>query len=223
MDTNRDMEPPLDSSALAHWNSPTQDTYLVEMLAATADTSAGTSNSDAQQVSAGSSGSPDLAAILAFAERIADKRYDLYHWCEQKVYTLATIDGILFAGVFLLVIRVPDQARYVFLAAAIETMTCLIISLTLALWHVNPLMDAKVGNSTNPRTVIGVESFRTADAYHQALLRLDIHKMIRYTAFQIRGMNRNIWRDHKAIRWAVRASLLSLVGLAAMVLLEVFA
>jgi hypothetical protein len=164
---------------------------------------------------------PDLDIILQYTTGIVDKRHDLYQWCEQKIASLATIDGILLAGVFLLIGGGAHHHPHIFLGAAIESLICLTISLITSLWHIIPIKDAKVGNSTNIRTIIGIESFKTADDYYQACLKLDTNSMIRYNAMQIKGMTRNISRDHRAIRYGASASIASLVGLIIMVLLKI--
>lgn len=173
----------------------------------------------------------DFRDLLEYTTQIIEKRYDLYHWCEQKIASLATIDGVLLASLFLLVGSIPGQGqKYLVLSdqviidlrdlailALLEALICLLISISVCLWHIIPLMDSKVGNQTNPRSVIGIERFKTAHDYHQAILQLDLDTMLRYNAYQIKGMNKNIWRDQKAIRYGVVASVLSLAGLSSAV------
>ncbi len=95
----------------------------------------------------------------------------------------------------------------------------LIGSVFLSLRHVIPIMYSGRSQRTNPRTVIGTEAYRSNQAYTDEIMSLTLESMIALDADQIRGMNKNIMRNQRAIRIAVRLTMAALIPLVVLVVL----
>lgn len=150
--------------------------------------------------------------ILEYAHDILEKKYALYMWCETKVQTLVTLDGLLLGGVFLAVgsIGVSGVLSVSLLAT---TLLFLLSSLVISLWHVKPLMFSGRTKLKNLRTVIGTEAYSSNEEYTNEMMNLNIRRMIELNAEQIRGMNKNIMKDQRAITWGVRFTTISILPL----------
>lgn len=149
---------------------------------------------------------------LAFAQDILDKRYQTYMWCEQKIYTLATANTIFLGGLFVIAgsrYSADTIPKRLLLAACV---LCFAISLTLVLYHIEPKMSSGTLPATekNPRSVVGVRKYASFDEYTKVVSSLTVDEMLTFTAHQIYGMNKNIWKNQRATRWAVVADVLGL-------------
>jgi hypothetical protein len=141
--------------------------------------------------------------ILEYSLDILEKKYDLYMWCETKVHTLVTLNGLLLGGIFVLVSS-HKVSGVISLSLLGATLLFLLSSLFLALWHVKPLMYSGRTKLKNLRTTIGTEAYSSNEEYIAEMMNLTISKMIELDAEQIRGMNRNIMMNQRAIKWGVR-------------------
>ena len=97
----------------------------------------------------------DTRDLLSYAQELVGKQYELYQWCETKIQSLVTVNGLLLGGFFLLLDKYPlvgGGER----ALAMGTAAILAASLLLALHHLIPRLDSRVGNTDNPRSVIGI-------------------------------------------------------------------
>ena len=151
-------------------------------------------------------------AAMELAANILDKRFELYAWCEQKAATLATVNSILLLGLVPLAgdnFDIDTWTRRVLFGAATLP---IVLSTALVLWHIDPLMRSGRIPSTerNLRSVHGVEKFVSNDDYYDSIANATDAEILRSATNQIRGMNRNIIRNQKAIKIAVK---LDLVGL----------
>lgn len=151
--------------------------------------------------------------IRVYTADILDKKYKLYDWCETKVQTLVTLDGLLLAGLFVILANRRLDTIWADSTAALALLL-LISSLLIALWHIRPLMYSGLSQPKNPRTVVGTEAYESTDEYLGEIMKLNVHRMIQLDADQIRGMNRNIWKNQRAINWAVYAAMASIAPLA---------
>lgn len=155
-------------------------------------------------------------ATQAFVLDILDKKYRIYDWCEQKISTLVTIDGLLLGALFLAVDTSAIQGWKMFTLFGLS-IALLLGSILISLWHVVPLMYSGRSHPKNPRTSYGTEAYESNEEYGRAVMALRIEDMIRLDTDQIRGMNKNIMRDQRAIRWAARLTMLALIPTVALV------
>jgi len=153
-----------------------------------------------------------LKTILDYSLDILEKKYSLYMWCETKVQTLVTLNGLLLAGVFVIVGNIGASGLLSMSLLAI-TLTFLFSSLVISLWHINPLMYSGRTKLKNLRTTIGTEAYSSNQEYINEMMNLNIRKMIELDAEQIRGMNRNVMRDQRAIKWGVRLTAFAVIFL----------
>jgi hypothetical protein len=147
--------------------------------------------------------------ILKYSLDILEKKYDLYMWCEAKVGTLVTLDGLLFGAIFVLVSS-RKVSGLLSLSLLGVTLLFLLSSLLLSTWHIKPLMYSGRTKLKNLRTTIGTEAYSSNKEYIDEMMNLTIPKMIELDAEQIRGMNRNIMRNQRAINWGVRLTAVSI-------------
>ena len=154
-------------------------------------------------------GAAPLKTILEYSRDILEKKYRLYIWCETKVNTLVTLDGLLLGGVFLAIgsIGVSGMLSVVSVTTAFMF---ILASLIVSLWHIKPLMFSGRTSRKNLRTVIGTEAYKSNEEYANELINLNIREMIQLDAEQIRGMNKNIMKDQKAITWGVCLTIASI-------------
>ena len=164
----------------------------------------------------GGANQASLYEILQYSLDILDKKYRLYMWCEAKVSTLVTLDGLILAGVFVL-IRVNGVSGSLDVSFMAATLAFLLSSLLIALWHIKPLMYSGRTTLKNLRTTVGTEAYSSTKEYADEMMQLSIEKMIRLDAEQIRGMNKNIMDFQKAIRLAVILTSISIFPLALLV------
>lgn len=177
-------------------------------------------NSDADSKKREPRGDPQETAPLTetqlYALDILSKKYHLYDWCEDKISTLVTIDGLLIGGL-LLVINLREITGWARLASFSLSLALLMGSILISLWHVIPVMYSGRSSRRNPRTVVGTEAYSTNLEYARAVMRLSLKDMIAVDLDQIRGMNKNIMRNQRAIRIAVRLTMAALVPLAMLI------
>jgi hypothetical protein len=164
---------------------------------------------------AGTNVAADARDLLGYAQELVSKQYDLYQWCETKVQSLVTVNGLLLGGFFLLIDRFALVGRGE-RALAFSTAGILAMSLLLALHHLIPRLDSRVGNTDNPRSVIGIKAFKNKDAFYQRFVQLDYDLMLQYTTNQLYGMNLNIVRNDRVIRRAVYLTMLGVLGFVAL-------
>lgn len=155
-----------------------------------------------------------------YALDILAKKYHLYDWCEKKISTLVTIDGLLIGGL-LLVIDLDALSRWKMLACFGLSLALLMGSILISLWHVIPVMYGGRSSRRNPRTVVGTETYSTNREYIDAVMSLSLEDMIRVDLDQIRGMNKNIMRNQRAIRTAVKLTMAALIPLVFLVALVI--
>jgi hypothetical protein len=153
-----------------------------------------------------------LDKILAYSNGILERKYDLYMWCEAKVGTLVTLDGLLLGGLFV-IIKFNEISGFVDLSLLFLILSLMLSSLVISLWHTKPLMFSGRTRSRNLRTVIGTEAYSSSQEYLDEMMTLSIEKMIALNVEQIRGMNKNIWVDQKAINLGVRLTAFSVFPL----------
>jgi hypothetical protein len=136
-------------------------------------------------------------------------------WCESKIYSLITVDSLLFGALFLVV------GTRVHVTSALNksdfgvTVAFLATSLVISLWHIEPKMDSRVGNYDNPRSSIGIAR-KSKEEYLASLMSLDLEKMIEFNSSQIKGMNKIIMTNQRAIRLASFATIVGLLGFIAL-------
>lgn len=159
-----------------------------------------------------------LVDVYEFTLDINRHRYDLYTWCESKIYSLVMVNSILFGAIFLVVGKSNSVAIKTGVNKALlgATVVLLAFSLLLSLWHIIPKMDSRVGNQANPRSSIAIDRM-SKDHYFQALMELVMLKMIKSTSDQIIGMNKNIMSNQRAIRIASRCTMCGLVTFIALI------
>lgn len=148
-----------------------------------------------------------------FATHVLDKKYALYEWCEQKTNTLATVNSILLAAFFAIVgtrFSADTALRKIEFAGAVGFIG---LSMAIVLWHIEPTMRSKTlpRGSKNLRSVVGTRNHASKDDYHESIRDADRERMLRDTTDQIYGMNKNVWRNQRAIRLAVITDMIGLV------------
>lgn len=158
--------------------------------------------------------SDPLGDQYRFSGEILDKKYQLYVWCETKVYNLVTINGALLAALsVILYSNMGSNARYksLLFASGFASIGLLSLSVLICLIHIIPKMNSGRTDGKNIRSVIGTNKFTNGAEYHDALASYDLDAMIRSNCDQIVGMNTNIWKNHMAIRRAARSTIAGLV------------
>jgi len=152
-----------------------------------------------------------LLDILEYSADINRHRYDLYMWCESKIYSLITVDSLLFGALFLVVGTRVHVTSVINKCDLGFTVACLAASLVISLWHIEPKMDSRVGNYDNPRSSIGIAK-KSKEEYLETLMKLDLSKMIEFNSSQIMGMNKIIMGNQRAIKFASVATIIGLFG-----------
>ena len=165
--------------------------------------------SDSQQLP----GREDQLTIYSYSIGILEKQYGLYNWCETKVRTLVTVNGILLGAMFLrLTAEDFPLTGWVNILLAVGTVAFFTISLVLCLYHLSPRMwSGRIEDRKHLRTVRGTERYSSNEEYYEALVNLKLDEMIRLNCDQIRGMNKNIWADFRAIQRAVISTIGGLI------------
>ena len=159
-----------------------------------------------------------LVDIHSYSLDVLSKKYDLYDWCETKINTLVTVDGILL-GALVLLFGGDKFALKGAINLGLATAAALLFtaSLGFSLYHVDPKMwSGRITDQKNLRTVKGTENYQSNEEYIKAMMALDLQSMIRVNCHQIRGMNANIWKNYRAIRFAVVTTIGGLLAMLAM-------
>lgn len=170
----------------------------------------------------------DSQQIFEFTKDVLDKRYNIYGWCETKVYNLITLNGLILAAIFVVVgfsARQPIDTwlalgQYLSTAGAI---LFLCASLLQALRHIRPKMNSGTGTGKNPRSVVGTITHECWEDFELHLRQMDLEKMISSNAEQIYGMSFNIIRNDLAIRGAAAFSILGMLCFLTAVMLTFYA
>lgn len=152
----------------------------------------------------------ELLDIYNFSLDINHNRYTLYTWCESKIQTLVTVNSVLFAALFVTSggrITTASGLDLVLLALAVLFLAS---SLIIAIWHIEPKMNSKVGNLANPRTSIAIHRM-TKEEYLANLMALDLATMVQHNSLQIKGMNKIIMTNQRAIRIATKLTIIGLL------------
>lgn len=160
----------------------------------------------------------EVSSVLEFANDALDKKYELYNWCETKMGTLVTLDGLLLAGLFALFgsrLNSSDQIQLWAFRLAVGLMCA---SLFVALWHIVPKLRSGLVPVGNVRTVAGIESYSSTEAVVEAFKTLGPQDMLLLTVEQLRGMNRIITQNFRAIHWAVGLTMAGTMAFLAAVL-----
>ncbi len=151
-----------------------------------------------------------LKGIYDFSIDVLGKRYDTYQWCEDKVNTLVTLNGLLIGALFVTIDKIFSKSECLNFVMASLAILFLATSLALSLYHIIPKMNS--GRITrNIRTVIGTEQFDSNESYFDEYLKLELIDMVKLNTEQIRGMNKNIMKNQIAIRIAAICSIIGMV------------
>lgn len=161
-----------------------------------------------------------LSEIQVFVLDILSWKYWLFDWSEQKISTLVTIDSLLLGALFLAVDSASIEGWHM-ISLFCFSIVSLLISILISLWHVLPLMYSGRSDPENPRTSYGIEKYESNVTYKNTLTALSLEEMIGFDSDQIRGMNKNIFRYQRAIRWAAWMTILGLLPTVALVALTV--
>lgn len=163
-----------------------------------------------------------MAALL-------DRKYALYDWTETKIASLIALDGLLLAASFVLFDSREDNRFPTFRGDLTETTVApvlmlltvlpLLTSLLICLWHITPSMNSKTTAASElPRalgSVQGLALHGTRDAFRENAERLTASDIVWSQTAQIWGMNANILKNARAVRFAVRSSALGALALTA--------
>gem|GEM_PF-7041796 len=94
----------------------------------------------------------------------------------------------------------------------ITSLLPVLVSLAIALHHIEPKMQSGRTDASNLRSVVGAEQYDDDTEYLNALRDLSAEEIAALNAKQAFGMNRNIWRNQHAIRTAALFSSFGLLS-----------
>jgi hypothetical protein len=162
--------------------------------------------------------SEDLRRAQEFTLDVLHSRYELYAWCEDKVNNLITVSGVLLGAVFLVITndKIRDGWQTVDLILASIAAVLLGLGLTVSLVHIVPKMNSGVGNDSNLRVTYATDKL-SKDEFYARVLAMTPEQALRSTTDQIKGMNRNIMRNQRAIRVASYSTIAGLIMLGAVI------
>lgn len=177
--------------------------------------------------------SEELERLYNWTLDIGDKQYRAYDWNDNKVQCLLTVDAALMAGViFILQLLGEDTITITSISLGIFALSFLflVISLIICLIHSIPILNSKLGDGHNLRTIVGIESFaryeaffntttkherrfRATNKYFESISNLNMLDMVHMNAWQIVGMSRNNVTSNVYIRKGVIATILGVITL----------
>ncbi len=160
----------------------------------------------------------DTETKIEYLESLVTKQLDLYNWCEEKVSTLATIDSVLLGAATIFIDKLISfdgntcWVRWIInISLAVGILLPLFISMTIALSHIRPKMgNASNSGRPNHRSANGIRHF-TKEQYRQVFDEISDEELCEDLSRQIYGMNNNIWKNQKSIKWAVNCDIVGLV------------
>ena len=160
----------------------------------------------------------DLGRALEFSTDVLHSRYELYSWCEDKVQNLVTVSGVLLGAAFLIITNDSLRKGWTNLDYTLASVAGVLLGsgLIVSLYHIIPKMNSGLGNETNPRVTIAIEQL-SKDGYYSRVAGMSGEEILRATTDQIKGMNHNIMRNQRAIRWASWLTISGLVVLGALI------
>lgn len=147
-----------------------------------------------------------------FTLSIIDKQYRSYLWNDSKIQSLITINAAIIAGI-LVVTQIYSSKALLYKVPLIISLGCQLISLIIALIHVVPKINSKIGNEFNLRTMVGISPYiqtKDKDEYVAKILGSNVDDFIKMNCYQIVGMCKNNLRSEKFIRAGV---ILALIGI----------
>ena len=161
----------------------------------------------------------DTREKITYLESVDDKQFWMYDWCEAKVGTLATIDTILLAILSFIFEKLKESSYPCKLFEIIQTVLMFVtlislsVSLIIALLHIRPKMG-KTSNKGRPnhRSSNGIRHWSNKESYYEAYDDLTCELICKDLAYQIYGMNVNIWKNQKTIKVAVTLDIISVIG-----------
>lgn len=170
----------------------------------------------------------ELNNLYEWTLDIGDKQYRAYDWNDNKVQCLLTVDAALLAGILFVLQLIGDDGLsisnevWVFFALSF---VFLVFSILVCLIHSIPILNSKLGNGHNLRTIVGIESYaryekffnrksihkrryRATEKYYQSLSRLSKLDMLHMNAWQIVGMSKN----NVTSNYYIRRGVISTIG-----------
>lgn len=172
-------------------------------------------------------------ALYEWTLDIGDKQYRAYDWNDNKVQCLLTVDAALLAGILFVLQLIGDDglqiSNAVWVLFAIS-FVFLVVSILVCLIHSIPILNSKLGDGHNLRTIVGIESYaryehffnrknihekryRATEKYYQSLSNLTKLEMLHMNAWQIVGMSRNNVTSNYYIRRGVISTIIGVVVL----------
>lgn len=175
----------------------------------------------------------ELNRLFEWTMDIGDKQYRAYDWNDNKVQCLLTVDAALMAGVIFVLQLLGDNSikiSSISLGIFALSFLFLVISLIVCLIHSIPILNSKLGDGHNLRTIVGIESFARYEAffnqtknherrynatkkYYESLSNLSLLDMVHMNAWQIVGMSRNNVTSNRYIRKGVISTILGVITL----------
>jgi len=173
------------------------------------------------EVSPAGTADTSLDAVLAFSDRLLEKRYANLALLDGKINTLATLDSLLLAALLFLLgahtdgLTVPAECLLGLTLAAFG------MSIFASLLHMAPRLHSGTYASPDVEdrfvgSVVGTLGFANASDMTDRVMNLDVSDMIRSNCAQVRGMGVTIARRSQLSRIAALGTglgMLSLMGL----------
>ena len=133
---------------------------------------------------------------------VVDKQYKLYAWTDTKNQALITTNSLLFAAVgFLYRECLKDTLAMCLLGLGV---LCIALSLIMCLTQVLPrISSGKSGQEPNTRSLRGISTYKSWEAYHEAFKDTTTSSIVRDTIRQIYGMANNNMRSSRIIKRGV--------------------
>lgn len=212
----------LNNLGIVHANKNQQTFYLTEMAKKVFYISSEKQMSD-----------EELERLFNWTLDIGDKQYRAYDWNDNKVQCLLTVDAALMAGVIFVLQLLGDHSikiSSVSLGIFALSFLFLVISLIVCLIHSIPILNSKLGDGHNLRTIVGIESFaryeaffnkaktherryKATDKYFESLSNLSMLDMVHMNAWQIVGMSKNNVTSNVYIRKGVISTIFGVLTL----------
>lgn len=139
--------------------------------------------------------------LIPHTQHIIDTHFHTFNWLDVKMQGLLAIAAASLAAATF-VIKNLHNINFYEITFIVLASILLIIGMVISLLHLMPIMDAGVGNITNPRVAAGIAKIDKED-YHSLVSNLKKGDMVKYNCYQISGLARICILGQRRLRNAI--------------------
>ena len=149
---------------------------------------------------------------------LLEKQVQYQHLNAEKGNCLIAID-VAFIGAVIAItqfVTMPLPATVVMLVSLLSVM----IGFIVCIIHIQPRMNARIGNEKNPRSMAYIVS-ESKERYYSNFKKMSIEELIRCTSYQLSGMSRLNARGYRLINVGTMFTLCGVVLFAISIVLSI--